>query len=150
MKSIRHAKIRDIIENNVIETQEDLAEALRQHHIEVTQATVSRDIKEMMLIKVPIGDGRYRYAYPKETEPDVSKSRLVRMFRDSVTKIDQSVNIVVIHTLPGMANAVAWGIDHSKETEIIGTIAGDDTIVAIVKPEDKTERICERLRGFLA
>ena len=67
-----------------------------------------------------------------------------------MTKIDQSVNIVVIHTLPGMANAVAWGIDHSKETEIIGTIAGDDTIFAIVKPEDKTERICERLRGFLA
>ena len=73
MKAIRHAKIKTIIENTVVETQEDLAEALRLQHIEVTQATVSRDIKEMMLIKIPTGDGRYRYAYPMEKNLVFSK-----------------------------------------------------------------------------
>ena len=96
MKSIRHTRIKDIIENKVIETQEELAEELRKRSIDVTQATVSRDIKELMLIKLPTGDGRYRYAFPLEKNVVFSQSRMVRMFQDSVTSIDYSENIIVI------------------------------------------------------
>ena len=149
MKAIRHARIKDIIENAVIETQEDLAEALRKQHIEVTQATVSRDIKELMLIKVPTGDGRYRYAYPMEKNLVFSKNRMSRMFQDSVVGINFSENILVIKTLPGAANAVASTLDYAKWPEIIGTVAGDDNIFVIVKPKDATEKIMHRLLSYL-
>ena len=90
MKAMRHAKIKDIIETAIVETQEELAEALRKRGIEVTQATVSRDIKELMLIKIPTGDGRYRYAYPLDKNLVFSKNRMVRMFQDSVLGFDYS------------------------------------------------------------
>jgi transcriptional regulator of arginine metabolism len=150
VKAIRHARIKDIIENNVVETQEDLAAALKQQHIEVTQATVSRDIKELMLIKVPTGDGRYRYAYPAEKDTAFSKSRMARMFQDSVVGMDYSENIIVIKTLPGTANAVAWTLDHAKWSEVIGTVAGDDNIFVVVKPKEATASIMKRLETMLA
>ena len=98
MKATRHARIREIIEHNVIETQEDLAMALKKQHIVVTQATVSRDIKELMLIKVPTGDGRYRYAYPTDKELIYSKNRMLNLFRDSVISLNYSENIIVVKT----------------------------------------------------
>ena len=85
MKSVRHAVIKNIIDNQVIETQEDLAEALRERRIQVTQATVSRDIKELMLIKVPTGDGRYRYASPMQNAILFTEERMHRLFADTVT-----------------------------------------------------------------
>ena len=149
MKALRHAKIKDIIENNAIETQEDLAEALRRQHIEVTQATVSRDIKELMLVKVPSGDGRYRYAYPLEKSMVFSKNRMTRMFQDSVTGIDHSENIIVIKTLPGTANAVASTLDYAKWPEIIGTVAGDYNILVVIKPKEAVPKIIKKLEMMI-
>ena len=148
MKSIRHTRIKDIIENKVIETQEELAEELRKKSIDVTQATVSRDIKELMLIKLPTGDGRYRYAFPLEKNVVFSQSRMVRTFQDSVTSIDYSENIIVIKTLPGAANAVASTLDYAKWPEIIGTVAGDDNILAVIKPIQAVEDIVQRLKNL--
>ncbi|MPM18543.1 Arginine repressor [bioreactor metagenome] len=148
MKVLRHAKIKEIIDHSEVETQEELAEALRKDGIEVTQATVSRDIKELRLIKVPAGNGRYRYAFPMDQAMVFSQSRMERMFRDSVVGIDYSQNIVVIKTFPGTANAVASTIDCARWPEIIGTVAGDDNILIIVKPIDAVERVIERLQAI--
>jgi transcriptional regulator of arginine metabolism len=146
MKAIRHARIKDIIENSIIETQEDLADALREQGIAITQATVSRDIKELMLIKIPTGDGRYRYAYPMEKNVVFSRNRLTRMFQDSVIGLDYSENLIVIKTLPGAANAVASTLDYVKWPEIIGTVAGDDSILVVVKPKEAVAEIMRKLR----
>lgn len=146
MKAIRHAKIKDIIETSVIETQEELADALRRQGIEITQATVSRDIKELMLIKIPTGEGRYRYAYPMEKNMVFSKNRLMRMFQDSVVGLDHSENIIVVKTLPGTANAVASTLDYVKWPEIIGTVAGDDNILVVIKPREAVAEVMRKLK----
>ena len=142
MKSVRHAVIKKIIEQEVVETQEDLAEALREQRIKVTQATVSRDIKELMLIKVPTGDGRYRYASPMQNALLFTEERMQRLFQDTVTACDYSENIIVVKTLPGGANTVASALDH-------GTVAGDDNIFVIIKPKEATEKIMHRLESYL-
>lgn len=149
MKALRHAKIKEIIENTVIETQEDLAAALRRQGIDVTQATVSRDIKELMLIKVPIGDGRYRYAFPLEPNILVSPSRMEKVFQDSIVTINFSENIIVLKTLPGLAQAVAYTIDNVKWQEIIGTVAGDDTIMVVVKPTAAVPAVLDKFNNLL-
>ena len=149
MKGLRHAKIKEIIDQQAVETQEELAEALRQHGIEVTQATVSRDIKELMLIKVPAGDGGYRYAFPSEQGLILSQSRMERTFRDSVTSIGASENIIVMRTLPGTAQAVAYTIDYVKWPEILGTVAGDDTIFVVVMAREQVETVIAKFRDML-
>lgn len=147
-KAARHARIRDIIGRQAIETQDELAEALRQMHIDVTQATVSRDIKELMLIKVPIGDGRYRYAYPASKDALFSNKRMERLFQDSVTGMDFSENIIVVKTLPGTANAVASALDHAGWPDILGTVAGDDSILVIVKPKEAAGTVMKKLEAL--
>ncbi len=132
MKMTRHAKIKEIIDKNKIETQEDLAAALRNEGIEVTQATVSRDIKELMLVKVPDANGHYHYAYPKEHNMLLTPGRLERTFQDSIVNIKATDNMVVVRTLPGTAQAVAYAIDYMKWPEILGTIAGDDTVFVAI------------------
>ncbi|MBR6342935.1 MAG: arginine repressor [Selenomonadaceae bacterium] len=147
-KAARHARIRDIIGRQAIETQDELAEALRQMHIDVTQATVSRDIKELMLIKVPIGDGRYRYAYPASKDALFSNKRMERLFQDSVTGMDFSENIIVVKTLPGTANAVASALDHAGWPDILGTVAGDDSILVVVKPKEAAGTVMKKLEAL--
>ena len=151
MKSLRQEKIREIVENNVVETQEDLAERLRKENIAVTQATVSRDVKELMLVKVPTpsGGGRSRYAFPPTESGQRKENRLENLFADAVVDVDASGNLVVLRTLPGMANAVASALDEAKWREIIGTVAGDDTIFAAVKPETAADAVAGRMRGML-
>lgn len=149
VKSVRQAVIKNIIETQIIETQEDLADALRQQRIKVTQATVSRDIKEMMLIKVPTGDGRYRYAYPMQNAVIFTEERMQRLFQDTVIHCDYSENIVVVKTLPGGANTVASALDHANWPEVLGTVAGDDNIFIIVKPKSAAKTVTERLSSFL-
>ncbi len=149
MKAVRQAKIKAIIENTIIETQDDLADALREQHISVTQATVSRDIKELMLVKVPIGDGRYRYSFPAEKNIVFSESRMSRMFKDSVMNIDSSENIIVIKTLPGTANAVCSSLDYAKWPEVIGTVAGDDNILVVIKPKSAVPRVIKKLEMMI-
>ncbi len=134
MKYERQMKIKELIEHEIIETQEELAERLKAAGIEVTQATVSRDIKELGLVKVPSMDNRYRYSVPENTFRHRDQERMGRMFRDSVLRMDYSENLIVIKTLPGTAQAVASTIDNSDDQRIIGTVAGDDTILIIVKP----------------
>lgn len=128
MKVNRHAKIKEIIDQHKIETQEDLASALRARGIDVTQATVSRDIKELMLVKVPDANGHYHYAYPKEHNMMLTPERLERTFQDSITSVRHSDSMVVVRTLPGTAQAVAFAVDYMKWPEVLGSIAGDDTV----------------------
>ena len=149
MKAIRHARIKDIIENAVIETQEDLAEALREQHIEVTQATVSRDIKELMLIKVPTSDGHYRYALSPEQNMLMSKNRMARLFQDSIVRVDSAYNQIIVHTLPGSANPIAAAIDHARWENVIGTLAGDDTVLLIVKDTETVPKLVKLIVSLM-
>lgn len=149
MKTHRQARVKEIVERVVIRTQDELADALRNEGIDVTQATVSRDIKEMMLVKVPTGDGSYRYAFPAEQNVTVSAARLEKTFQDSVLSVNSSGNIIVLRTLPGTAQAVAYVLDNIRWPEIIGTVAGDDTIFLVVKPEKAVETVLERFESIM-
>lgn len=140
MKSQRHFTIMDIISKERIVTQEELCEALKIRGFDVTQATVSRDIKELQLIKIPDLEG-YRYSLPDNTALKNSYERMKRIFQDSVVNIDHSENIVVIKTLPGAAQSVASMIDTSGLNRIIGTVAGDDTILVVVKPVQAVQEV---------
>ena len=146
MKMTRHAKIKEIIDKNKVETQEDLAAALRAEGIEVTQATVSRDIKELMLVKVPDANGQYHYAYPKEHNMLLTPGRLERTFQDSIIGIRVSQCMVVIRTLPGTAQAVAYAVDYMKWEEDLGTIAGDDTVFVAMENEEGVKAFLKRFK----
>jgi len=132
MKSRRHFAIMEIISSRRIATQEELCEALKNSGFDVTQATVSRDIKELHLLKVPDEIG-YHYALPDTPTINNSLERMKRIFQDLVISTDSSENLVVIKTLPGAAQSVASYIDSSDFPSIIGTVAGDDTILIVVK-----------------
>lgn len=149
MKMTRHAKIKEIIDKNKIETQEDLAAALRSEGIEVTQATVSRDIKELMLVKVPDANGHYHYAYPKEHNMLLTPGRLERTFQDSIVSVKSTDNMVVVRTLPGTAQAVAYAIDYMKWPEILGTIAGDDTVFIAVSNKEGIGILMHRFKDHI-
>ncbi|NLK08250.1 MAG: arginine repressor [Firmicutes bacterium] len=135
MKTKRQALILEIIRDNVVETQEELAKLLRERDVDVTQATVSRDVKELRLVKVPTGEGHYRYGVPFEpTVGDVMR-RARRSFHDYVVEIDYSQNMIILKTLSGTANAVAASIDDLNWPDILATVAGDDTILVIVRDD---------------
>lgn len=143
MKYNRQAKILEIIEAEVIETQEEIADKLKAIGMDVTQATISRDIKELRLIKVMSQDGRYRYAPFSKTE-NVVYNRLMTIFTESYTSSDYANNIVVVKTLPGMAQASASAIDSLKWPEIVGSIAGDDTVMIICRAEKIAEELVNK------
>ncbi len=144
MKYSRHAKILELIEKYQIETQEELADKLKEHGMDVTQATVSRDIKELRLIKVMADDERYRYAAVSQSEGSIN-NKLLTIFTESFVSCDYANNIVVIKTLPGMAQASASAVDMLKWPEIVGTIAGDDTIMIVCRAELIAEELVNRL-----
>ena len=141
MKRFRYTKIKEIVQSRPIETQEELAKALQEEGIEVTQATVSRDIKELMLVKVPTSDGHYRYALSQEQSMLMSKNRVARLFQDSIVRVDSFLNQIVVRTMPGSASMVASAIDLAKWENVIGTIAGDDTILIITNNPDSVPKI---------
>ncbi|KGP74829.1 ArgR family transcriptional regulator [Desulfosporosinus sp. Tol-M] len=149
MKARRQMKIQEIITKEIIRTQEDLADKLHLSGFDVTQATVSRDIKEMGLIKVPSADEEYRYAVPNEVHPPNLQDRLKRVLRETVVSINDTESLVVIRTLPGNAHALAAVLDNSNWEEIIGTVAGDDTILLVIKPKEAVSEVLERLAGLL-
>ena len=149
MKSKRHLKIVNIIKSDDIATQEELVDQLRISGIDVTQATISRDIKKLGLIKVPDGYGAYKYSLPIERKQTDINTWLKRMFRDFVVDMDYSENIIVINTLPGTANGLASAIDNIEWENIIGSLAGDDTLLLIIKPIDKTLELFDKLQTFL-
>ena len=149
MKSKRQLKIMEVIKEEDIQTQQELAAKLRQEGIEVTQATVSRDVKQLGLIKVPSEEGGYKYSLPPQHNEEVNTtSRMKRMFQDSVVNIDYSENLIVVSTLPGTAQGVAALIDNSDWDYIIGTIAGDDTIMLIIKPKEKVQAVIDKLESL--
>jgi transcriptional regulator of arginine metabolism len=147
LKYSRHAKILELIENNEIETQEDLANSLRQSGFNVTQATVSRDIKELRLIKVLTREGKYKYATIKQQESVVT-DRFMKLFKDSVLSIDHAGNMIIIKTLIGAANAAAAAIDAVDLKEVAGTIAGDDTIFLVIRDGYEMDEALEVFRNM--
>lgn len=149
MKNYRQAKIRAIVEAQSIETQEELAAILRDQKIDVTQATVSRDIKEMHLVKVPCGRGKYRYAFPKDLQRAHSEVKMQKIFQDVVTHIETSGNLIVIKTHPGAGGTVAFALDNANWQEIIGTVAGDDTILVVVREGMSARDLAEHMRNMI-
>lgn len=149
MKSKRHLKIINIIKEENIGTQEELVNRLQGEGIDITQATISRDIKKLGLIKIPDGFGGYKYSLPKEKAQSDIYDWLRRMFRDFVVDMDFSENIIVLKTTPGTAMGMGSAIDNVEWEEIIGSVAGDDTLFIIVKPKDKTEELFEKLQGLM-
>lgn len=150
MKASRQRKIQEIIESQKIETQSELTEILKKLGFEVTQATVSRDIKELGLIKVPTGFNSAKYSMPGKIPLVNLQERTKRLFRDSITNMDSSENLIVIRTLPGAAQAVASCLDHLNCKEIIGTVAGDDTIIIVIKPKEMLNRVMENLEELMS
>ena len=148
MKSLRQAKIREIIEANNIETQEELANALEREGFSVTQATVSRDIKEMHLIKVLAEDGVYRYAMIDKNDQGVG-DKLIRMLSDSVVDINSANNLIVIKTLSGSAHVAAEAVDSLHWPEVLGTVAGDNTILIIVRSNDELDAVIRRFKNIV-
>ncbi len=132
MKNRRHAKIAELIKKFDIDTQEELLKRLKEDGFDVTQATVSRDIKELRLIKTLSSKGKYRYAYTKESTKDIS-SKFESFFADSVLSVEAAQNILVIKCMQGMAQAVCAAMDANSIQGFVGTIAGDDTIFVVCK-----------------
>ena len=145
MKSKRQNEIIQLISSQDIETQEELAAELRQRGYQVTQATVSRDIRELRLIKVASKSGGYKYAKPVRHEAAVSE-RLARILADSLVHVETAANLVVVRTLSGSANVAAEALDNMGWQEIIGTIAGDNTIFIASRSESDAEIITTRIR----
>ncbi len=148
VKARRHQRILDIVRSKPIQTQEDLAEELAREGIAVTQATISRDIKELRLVKAPAGDGSYRYTVPVDRNIEDINRRIERVFREAVISIEDSDNIVVVKTLEGAAQAVGAIIDDLDWPEIVGSLAGDDTIFTVVKPAERAVDIMARFNKF--
>lgn len=147
MKTRRHAKILELVQKFEIETQEELSERLIAEGFPVTQATVSRDIRELRLTKVSRG-GKQRYAVLSEGNTDMSE-KYTRVFREGFVSMDMAQNILVIKTVSGMAMAVAAALDHMDCHEIVGSIAGDDTIMCAVRTVEDTVSLMERLRRIV-
>lgn len=148
MKSGRHAKILELVKKYDIETQEELSELLLKEGFPVTQATVSRDIRELRLTKVSRGGGRQKYAVLNQGSTDMTE-KYTRVFREGFTSMDMAQNILVIKTVSGMAMAVAAALDHMECHEIVGSIAGDDTIMCAVRSVEDTVSLMERLRKLV-
>lgn len=148
MKSERHAMILNLIDTTNVETQEELADMLKQRGICVTQATVSRDIKELRLIKVLAENGGYKYATMDKAEAGM-KERFVRIFGDSVVGINTSANLVIVKTLSGSANAAAEAVDSMHWNDIVGTMAGDNTIFIAARDEKTVPDIVKRLSAMI-
>ncbi len=147
MKTKRQDEIIRLISAGDIETQEDLASALRSLGFKVTQATISRDIRELRLVKVASKNGGFKYAKPEKHEIAVSE-RLARILTDSMVSVDYSGNIIVVRTISGSANVAAEAIDNLGWTEILGTIAGDNTIFIVVREAADTAEISGRIKDL--
>ncbi|MEK3890790.1 transcriptional regulator AhrC/ArgR [Bacillus sp. FSL K6-3431] len=147
-KGQRHIKIRELIGTKEIETQDELVERLKNENYNVTQATISRDIKELHLVKVPLIDGRYKYSLPADQRFNPLQ-KLKRALTDSFVGIDYSENLLVMKTLPGNAQAVGALIDHLDWGEIMGSICGDDTCLIICRTAEDASVVNDKLIEML-
>ncbi|OGS68212.1 MAG: arginine repressor [Firmicutes bacterium RBG_13_65_8] len=151
MKARRQIKIHELIRTHAVETQDELARLLKAEGIEVTQATVSRDIKELRLVKLPTGDGRYRYSPPADSGGG-DKDQLEKLHRymvDAAISLDYTKNLVLVKCLPGTANAIAVILDRIQWSEVVGSIAGDDTILLVTRDDSQVEGLVTKLRNMM-
>lgn len=145
MKKSRHQKIKELVEQYQIETQEELADKLTDAGYAVTQATVSRDIRELKLSKIPLGNGHQMYTVLEHNDQHLG-DKYIRVLKDGFVSMDMAQNILVIKTVSGMAMAVAAAVDAMKFKEIVGSIAGDDTIMMAVRTVEDTQIVMDKIR----
>ena len=148
MKRIRQEKMLELISKYEIDTQDELIERLRESGFEVTQSTVSRDIRELKISKMTTGKGTYRYVLPKQTAP-ASNMKFNSALIDALISVDYACNIVVLKTHAGLANAVAVGLDSMHLENILGCVAGDDTIMLVSRSEESAKLISDRFQGMV-
>ena len=149
MKNNRQAMILEIISQENIETQEQLLARLQERGITSTQATISRDIKQMHLIKQPAGQGVYKYAVSDNRNRLNFAEKLRTIFRESITSIDSAQNIVVLKTMPGLANAAAAALDNMELPYMVGSLAGDDTAFLLMRDTEAAETFCREIKEML-
>ena len=149
MKSKRQAKIMEIISTSDIETQEQLLQELQNAGFTSTQATISRDIKELRIVKELTSLGTYHYTSASREVSNTITTRLNTIFRECVTSFDYAQNIIVIHTLPGRANAAASALDAMSRSVVLGTLAGDDTVIAIMRDSNSAAAFCGEIRSLM-
>ena len=148
MKTVRQVAILDIIEKQEIETQEELASALNARGIRVTQATVSRDIKELRLLKVLTPSGKYKYATGDQADNNLT-DRFIRMLAESLLSVSSANNLIVVKTLSGSANVAAEALDSMHWPEVLGTLAGDNTVLLIIRSKEETITVTSRIREMM-
>lgn len=148
MKKNRQEKLLEIIARYDVDTQDELIERLRDCGFETTQATISRDIRELKIAKMTNGKGSYRYVLPKQTAQS-GDFKFNAALIDSIVHVDQAANITVLKTYPGLAQAVAVGIDGMHEPLILGCVAGDDTIIVVLRDEESAKLITSRIQDLL-
>lgn len=149
MKTKRQAKIVEIISNTNVETQEQLLKALEEEGFTSTQATISRDIKELRIVKELTSLGTYRYSVSEKDVPPALTDRLNTIFRECVTSIDYAENIIVIHTLPGLASAAGSALDAMKINVVLGTLAGDDTVMIVMRDSNAAAAFCGEIKSVI-
>ena len=149
MKNKRHLLILKLINEEKIGTQEELASRLKEEGIDVTQATISRDIKTLGLIKVADCENNYRYSYPGTGKALESKNWLEKMINNFVVDIEYSANIILLKCVSGTAGGLGLAVDNSDIEEVIGTVAGDDTLLIVVKPPEVAPDVYEKLRALI-
>ena len=150
MKGQRQAKIMEIITTTNVETQEQLLQELLNAGFSSTQATISRDIKELRIVKELTSFGTYRYTTASRELPGTFSGRLNTIFRECVTSFDYAQNIIVIHTLPGLANAAASALDAMNMSVVLGTIAGDDTVFIVMRDNNAAAAFCGEIKSLLS
>ena len=148
MKVARHEKIKELIQQYDIDTQEELASRLNEAGFKVTQATVSRDIRALKMMKVTGKDGKSRYVILQELPTEMGE-KYTRVLHDALLTIDQGQNILVIRTVPGMAMGVAAALDALNWEEILGSIAGDDTVMCVARTLEEASSVAEHLKSIL-
>lgn len=149
MKNERQKKILSIIQREDIDTQELLLSRLQQEGIRCTQATISRDIKQLHLMKEPVGRGKYRYAVSAHRSTLNVEDKLRTIFRESIVSIDSAQNIVVVKTMSGLANGAAAAVDSMKIPYVVGSLAGADTVLLVMRDNASAEEFCGEIKEML-
>ena len=149
MKNQRQAKIMEIISNRNVETQEHLLSLLQQEGFRATQATISRDIKELRIVKELTNLGTYRYTTSTNESNGTFSARLYTIFRECVTSFDYAQNIIVIRTLPGLASAAGSAIDSMDMNKVVGTLAGDDTVMVVMRDNNAAAAFCGEIKSLI-
>ncbi len=147
MKADRQNLILEIVENNPIETQEELISLLSASGYSVTQATISRDIRELKLTKVLCESGKYKYVVRKDSDNDGSHL-YNKALAGSIKSVEASMNMIVIKTYPGLASPVAAGIDALGDPDVLGCVAGDDTVLVVIRARENAPQLCKKFRSL--